>query len=93
VGGPDPFESVREAVAQGSFDEIIISTLRRRVSKWLRRDLIRQVEGLGLPVTAIVPKAAKMSREDAMLLAGAAGARVSPTSGLGGARRPEGSGP
>jgi hypothetical protein len=73
VGGPDPFESVRAAVQQGNFDEIIISTLPRRVSKWLRRDLIRRVEGLGLPLTAIVPKAARMSTEDAMLLGGAHG--------------------
>ena len=92
VGGADPFESVREAVEQGTFDEIIISTLPRRMSKWLRRDLIRRVEGLGLPVTAIVPKSAKMSREDAMLLAGGAGAGVGDFGGFG-ARRPEGSGP
>ena len=73
VGGPDPFESVREAVHEGDFDEIIISTLPRRVSKWLRRDLIRRVDGLGLPVTAIVPKAAKLSREEELELGLGAG--------------------
>ena len=73
VGGADPFESVKEAVRDGDFDEIIISTLPRRASKWLRRDLIRRVEGLGLPVTAIVPGGAKLSREDQLEIGTGAG--------------------
>jgi len=74
LGGPDAFDSVREAVQQGTFDEIIISTLPRRVSKWLRRDLIRRITALGLPVTAIVPTAGKLTREDELLLGVAGGA-------------------
>jgi hypothetical protein len=56
VGGADPFESVQTAVRDGRFDEIIISTLSNKTSKWLRRDLVRKVEGLGLPVTAVQPR-------------------------------------
>jgi hypothetical protein len=55
VGGRDPFESVQDAVRDGGFDEIIISTLPRHKSKWLRRGLIHRIERLGLPVTSVIP--------------------------------------
>ena len=63
VGGPDPLTAVRQAVEAGSFDEIIVSTLPRKVSAWLRRDLVSRIHGLGLPVTAIIPGEARLSME------------------------------
>jgi hypothetical protein len=53
VGEADPFEAVKSALDDPGFDEVIISTLPRRVSEWLRRDLPHRVEKLGVPVTTI----------------------------------------
>ena len=65
AGGPDPVASVENALRHGGYDEIIVSTRPPRLSRWLHRDLVRRIEGLGLPVTAIVPRGANMSNRDA----------------------------
>lgn len=53
VGGRDPFEAVEGALRDGRYDEVIVSTLPRRRSRWLRRDLVHRIEQLGIPVTAV----------------------------------------
>ena len=56
IGDPDPLCAVEDAVNLHGFDEVIISTLSRRVSRWLRLDLPHKVSGLGLPVTVVTAK-------------------------------------
>ncbi len=53
VGDPEPLNAVQDAVNLQGFDEIIVSTLPARVSRWLRLDLPSKIGGLGLPVTTI----------------------------------------
>ena len=53
VGDTDPFIAVRTALTSSQFDEVIVSTLPRRVSHWLRFDLPARVERLGVPVTVV----------------------------------------
>jgi hypothetical protein len=53
IGDPEPLMAIHDAVNLGSYDEIIISTLPRRVSKWLRLDLVSKARGVGLPVTHV----------------------------------------
>jgi len=56
IGAPEPLAAVEDAVNVHGFDEIIISTLPTRVSRWLHLDLPSKVAGLGLPVTTISAK-------------------------------------
>ncbi len=56
VGAPEPLAAVEDAVNVHGFDEIIISTLPTRVSRWMHLDLPRKVAGLGLPVTTVNAK-------------------------------------
>jgi hypothetical protein len=56
VGDPEPLNAIADAVNLRGFDEIIISTLPKRVSRWLHLDLPSKVGGLGLPVTTVTAK-------------------------------------
>jgi hypothetical protein len=57
VGDTDPAAAVQDACNFGTFDEIIISTLPLRVSKWMKMDLPSKAgRATGLPVTHIETK-------------------------------------
>jgi hypothetical protein len=53
IGDPNPLNAVQDAVNLHGFDEIIISTLPVRISRWMRLDLPSKLTGLGLPVTTV----------------------------------------
>ena len=54
VGDPDPVAAVEDAVNFREFDEIIVSTLPKHLSKWLKLDLPHRVERVtGKPVTHV----------------------------------------
>lgn len=54
VGAHDPVAAVQDALNLLGFDEVIVSMLPVHVSRWLRLDLPRKIEGLGVPVTEVV---------------------------------------
>ena len=53
IGDPEPLAAIQDAVNIHGFDELIISTLPKRFSRWLRLDLPHKAAGLGLPVTTV----------------------------------------
>ena len=55
VGDPDPLVAVIEAWDPRSYDEIVVSTLPMKMSKWLRAGLPERISRLtGAPVTHLV---------------------------------------
>ena len=51
IGDPNPLDAIQDAVNLNGYDEIIISTLPKTVSRWLKLDLPSRVERTtGLPV-------------------------------------------
>ncbi len=56
VGDPNPMNAVQDAINLQGYDEIILSTLPARVSRWLRLDLPSKIAGLGLPVTTVTAR-------------------------------------
>ena len=57
LGSAHPLEAMEKALADQRFDEIIVATLPRPISRWLRADLPHRAERrFGLPVTTIITK-------------------------------------
>jgi hypothetical protein len=57
LGDADPLKAVTDVLATRQFDEIILSTLPQRVSRWLTMDLPHRLHRqTGLPVTTITAK-------------------------------------
>jgi hypothetical protein len=57
VGSHEPFAAIQDAINILGFDEVIISMLPARISRWLHLDLPRKVQALGVDVTEVVADA------------------------------------
>ena len=63
IGSHDPLAAVEDALNSARYDEVIISTLPRRLSRWLHVDLVRKVTGLGVPVTHVQARELALAAE------------------------------
>jgi hypothetical protein len=61
VGDPDALAAICDEANFNEYDELIVSTLPKKISKWLHLDLPRKAEAAtGLPVLHITARAAKV---------------------------------
>jgi hypothetical protein len=60
LGDPDPMTAFEREWRRGRYDEIIVSTLPRHLSRWLHVDLPRRVghAAAGVPLTHVVASSA-----------------------------------
>jgi hypothetical protein len=65
IGVASPLDAIQDAVNVRGFDEIILSTLPKRVSRWVKLDLPHKCAGLGLPVTVVTAKGTESISADA----------------------------
>jgi hypothetical protein len=57
LGSSYPLDAIEKVLVDHQFDEIIVATLPRHLSRWLRADLPHRAERrFGLPVTTIITK-------------------------------------
>ena len=54
VGVHEPFTAVRDALHLMGFDEVIVSMLPARLSRWRELELPRRIRALGVPVTEVI---------------------------------------
>lgn len=54
VGSHEPFAAVQDALNLFGFDEVFVSMLPVRLSRWLRLDLPHKIRALGVPVTEVI---------------------------------------
>lgn len=69
VGVADPIAAIHDALFAQRFDEIVVSTLPRRISRWLRLDLPSKARGFGLPVTHVEAQLPATAAEPAVVAA------------------------
>ena len=82
AAGPGPARGRPRRDRGGHYDEVIVSTLSPKTSRWLRRDLPRKIEALGLPVTVIGARKPRVKTGE-MLIFPEAGVRAGKEVGRG----------